>query len=77
MTLVVAINRSRIHVSAFGNQELHHLGVPARRGPHQRRLSSPFFSRIDFCAVIQQQLCRFHVPCSRNRQQCGLSISIR
>ena len=76
MTLIVAIDGAGIDVGALGDQQLHHLRMPARRRPHQRGLSAPLLSRIDGGAVVQQQLRGFHVARSRHRQQRGLSVGI-
>ena len=67
VTLVVAIDGARVDVGALGDQQLHHLRMPARRRPHQRGLSAPLLLRIDGGAVVQQQLarlprCRFSQP---------------
>ena len=76
MTLIVAIDGARIDVGALGDQQLHHLRMPARGRPHQRGLSAPLFPRIDGGVVVQQQLCGFDVARSRDRQECRLSVGI-
>jgi hypothetical protein len=49
-----ADDAARIEVSTAGGQELDHVGLTLRGGPHQGRLSAPAFFRIDVGAGIQQ-----------------------
>ncbi len=59
VALVVAIGVERALTSApLRDQQLHHLGMPARGRPHQRRLSAEVLARVDGGAVLEQQLSR-------------------
>ncbi len=77
MTLIIAIDRPRIHVRAFRDQQAHHLGMPARRRPHQGGLAAPPLFGIDGRAILQQDLRGFDVPGSRHGEERGLALRIR
>ena len=44
-----------VDLRAMGDQELHHLRLLLRGGPHQRRLAAPQLPGIDLGAMTQQQ----------------------
>ena len=63
----LADDAARIDVRAPRGEELDHLGLALRGGPHQRRLFAPAFFAVNVRAGIQQPLRRFDFAAACHR----------
>ncbi len=73
----VAHDAARIDFRVTAHEELHHLRLPLRGGPHQRRLIAPLLARIHMRTGPHEELRRLDVTGAGDRHQGRLAFGVR
>ncbi len=63
-----------VQVRALRRQELHHVGLALRGGPHERGLSAPGFLGVDVGSRGQQRLGRVNLAAARGGHQRSFAV---
>ena len=76
LALPLADGAAGVEVGALRRQELHHLGLALRRGPHQRRLLAEGLAGVDVGTGLDEQPGGFDLAAARRRHQRRFTLGV-